>query len=220
MSWLVAIGLAIAAFAVGAFAFGIARSSWATFAVALALGLAGYAFQASPGMPGASPEAIAGTGGVAGWSVVDDRKEMVDPGARSGSDKLIVADAFARRGRYVDAAAMLRGAVADNPRDAEAWLALGNALVEHADGSLTEPALLAYRRAAELDPAGAGPGYFLGFALIRQGRLLEGRSVWAATLDTAGQDSSGRAALELRLARLDELIEQVQRGQLAIPAPQ
>ena len=101
---------------------------------------------------------------------------------------------------------MLRAAVSENPRDAEAWLALGNALVEHADGALTQPALLAYRRAAELDPTGAGPGYFLGFALIRQGRLMDARGVWASTLETASEDAAGREGLEESLARLDALI--------------
>lgn len=205
MTWLLAIGLALAAFALGALAFGVARQGWTTFAAALALGLAGYALQASPGIPGAPTSAGGGTG-EADWAFVDARKEMVASSKRSTSDRMIVADALARQGQYANAAAMLRAAVSENPRDAEAWLALGNALVEHAGGALTPPATLAYRRAAELDPKGAGPGYFLGFALIRQGRLMEARGVWAATLETAAEDAAGRAGLEESLARLDGLI--------------
>src|SRR5688500_9843482 len=53
MTWLLAIVLALAAFALGAFVLGVARRGWTTFAAALALGLAGYALQASPGLPGA-----------------------------------------------------------------------------------------------------------------------------------------------------------------------
>jgi cytochrome c-type biogenesis protein CcmH len=185
--------------------FGVARQGWTTFAAALALGLAGYALQASPGTPGA-PAAGAREPDEADWAFVEARKEMVAGADRSGSHRLIVADALARQGQYANAAAMLRAAVADDPRDGEAWLALGNALVEHADGALTQPALFAYRRAADLDPIGTGPGYFLGFALIRQGRVMEARSVWQATLETAAEDAAGRAALEERLARLDELI--------------
>ena len=205
MSWILAIALALAAFALGAFAFGVARQGWTTFAAALALGLAGYALQASPGLPGA-PAERARVPDEVDWAYVDARKEMVAGINRSGSSQLIVADALARRGQYANAAAMLRDAVKHNPNDAEAWLALGNALVEHADGALTQPALLAYRRAAELDPSGAGPGYFLGFALIRQGRLMEARGVWQSTLETASADAAGRAALEERLVRLDELL--------------
>jgi cytochrome c-type biogenesis protein CcmH len=205
MSWIMAIALALAAFALGAFVFGVARQGWTTFAAALALGLAGYALQASPGLPGA-PAAETRASEEPDWAFVEARKEMVANGEQLDSREVVVADAFARQGQYANAAAMLREAVRANPRDAEAWLALGNALVEHADGALTQPALLAYRRASELEPKSVGPGYFLGFALIRQGRLMEARGVWASTLETAAEDAAGRAALEERLGRLDELI--------------
>lgn len=205
MSWFIAIALALAAFALGAFVFGVARQGWTTFAAALALGLAGYALQASPGVPGA-PAAGAGEPGEVDWAFVEARKEMVSSANRSWSSQIIVADGFARRGQYENAVALLRDAVSKNPRDSEAWLALGNTLVEHAGGVLTQPALLAYRRASELDPTGAGPGYFLGFALIRQGRIMEARGVWQSTLETAAEDAAGRAVLEERLARLDQLI--------------
>lgn len=215
MTWLFAIALALAAFAIAAFVMRIARAGWTTFAAALALGLAGYALQASPRLPGA-PAAKADLTPQPGWSLVEARREMIAD-ARLRSDKLLMADAFAMRGQYADAVALLNGAVDDNPRDAEAWLALGNALVEHADGTLTEPALLAYRRAEELDPRGTGPGYFLGLALIRQGRLLEAREMWAATLESAAEEAAGREALEERLGRLDGLLAQAAEGRIAVP---
>jgi len=214
MTWLLAIALAVAAFALGAFAFDVARQGWTTFAAALALGLAGYALQASPEVPGAPAVADSASDAV-DWAYVDARHEMVALGDRSSSNQTIVADGFARRGQFGTAAALLRDAVRQNPGDGEAWLALGNALVEHADGALTQPALLAYRRAADLDPDGAGPGYFLGFALVRQGRLMEARGVWASTLETAAADAAGRKALERSLARLEEIIA----GGGAVPPP-
>ncbi len=205
MSWVLVIALALAAFAVAALAFRISRQGWSTFAAALALGLAGYALQASPGLPGAPASGTRQPEGV-DWAFVDARKEMVATADRSTHGNMIVADALARQGQYANAAAMLRVAITENPRDAEAWLALGNALVEHADGALTQPAAVAYRRAAELDPTGAGPGYFLGFALIRQGRLMEARNVWATALETASEDAAGGERLEESLRRLDALI--------------
>jgi len=205
VTWVLAIALALAAFVLGVLVIGVARPAWTTFAAALSLGLAGYALQASPDVPGAPAGGGAGTEDV-NWAFVDARKEMVSGPNRSTSDRMIVADALARQGQYANAAAMLRATVSENPRDGEAWLALGNALVEHAGGTLTPPALLAYRRAADLDPTGAGPGYFLGFALIRQGRLMEARSVWASALDSAAEDAAGRGALEESLGRLDSLI--------------
>ncbi len=205
MTWVLVIALALAAFALGVLAFRVSRPGWSTFGAALALGLAGYALQASPEVPGAPAVGLRATGEV-DWAFVDARKEMVASANRSTSDNMIVADALARQGQYANAAAMLRAAVRENPRDGEAWLALGNALVEHSDGALTQPAVLAYRRAAELDPTGVGPGYFLGFALIRQGRLMEARGVWASTLESAAPDAAGRAGLEESLKRLDWLI--------------
>ncbi|HYD25680.1 MAG TPA: tetratricopeptide repeat protein [Croceibacterium sp.] len=212
MTWLLAIALALAAFAIGAFAFRIGRDGWSTFAAALALGLAGYALQASPAAPG-EPAAGAAGDEEGAWALVEERKAMV--GGTVQTPSLVVADAMARRGQYENAAAILRGAVRDNPRDGEAWLALGNALVEHAGGALTEPALFAYRRASETDPAGVGPGYFLGLALIRQGQIVQARGVWAETLDSASAGAPGRAALEQRLARLDALL--AGEGPVSVP---
>lgn len=217
MTWIVAIVLALAAFAVAAFAFRVPRNGWTTIAAALALGLAGYALQASPGTPGAPTAAVTTPLGEADWSLIEERKVMFGGASRSGNDSLIVADAYVRRGQYADAVTLLRGAVSKNPRDAEAWLALGNALTAHADGALTPPALLAYRRAAELDPKGVGPGYFLGFALIKQGQIAEARGLWASTLETAAPDAPGRDALAGSLGRLDELIERARTGQTLLP---
>lgn len=205
MTWLVAIALALAAFALAVFAFRVDRSGWTTVAAALALGLAGYAMQASPSLPGA-PAAPAARADEAGWQLVELRKEMV--ASPSASDKLILADGFTRRGQYDDAAGILRSAVSDNPGDAEAWLALANALVEHADGALTRPALLAYRRAEALDRGAVGPGFFLGLALIRQGRFEDARALWRSTLESAPEGTAGRAALAERLERLEALFAQ------------
>jgi cytochrome c-type biogenesis protein CcmH len=214
MNLLLAVGLALAAFAVAVFAFRVPRAGWTTVAATLVLGLAGYALQASPNVPGA-PATSSGEQGDAGWALVDERKSMIASEDHSRSGKLIVADAYARRGQFADAAVILRGAIADNPRDGEAWLALGNALVEHTGGALTEPALLAYRRAAELDSDGVGPGYFLGLALIRQGRIGQAAALWRATLEAAAPGAAGREVLALRLERLEGLL--AQPGGPAVP---
>jgi cytochrome c-type biogenesis protein CcmH len=205
MTWVLAIALALAAFALAAFVFRVPKQGWTTFAAALALGLAGYAMQAIPGMPGA-PAAGAGAPDEVDWAFVDARKEMVAEDKVSHSPMMLTADAFARNGQYANAVGLLRAVVARDPQDGEAWLALGNALVEHADGALTQPALLAYRRAQEVEPESVGPGYFLGLSLIRQGRIAEARGVWQSTLETSGEHAAGREALAARLQRLDELL--------------
>lgn len=213
MTWVLAVALALGALVLGIAAFRVDRGGWTTLAAALTLGLAGYALQASPGVPGA-PAAAARESEEGAWALVDERKEMIGE-ARSRNDKVLIADAMARRGQYANAAVLLRGAATDDPRDAEAWLALGNALVEHADGALTQPALLAYRRAAQADAGGVGPGYFLGLALIRQGQFGQARSIWAETLEAAAPEAAGRELLAERLARLDGLLRG--EGPLAVP---
>jgi cytochrome c-type biogenesis protein CcmH len=207
MSWLLAIALAGVAFALAAFAFRVAPRAWSALAAALALGLAGYALQASPGLPGA-PAAPRADSDFPGEALKQARQAMVASRHRSTSPRVLTADAFAGRGQYANAAALLRGAVAENPRDSEAWLALGNVLVEHADGRVTEPALLAYRRAAEAEPTSIGAGYFLGLSLLRQGSIVEGRNVWAETLAQAPEDAAGREMLAEQLNRLNVLLQQ------------
>jgi cytochrome c-type biogenesis protein CcmH len=116
---------------------------------------------------------------------------------------------LARQGNYADAATLLRGIVHDNPNDSEAWLALGNALTFQAEGMMTPASLLAYRRAEELDPQGAGPAFFVGWALIRQGKLIEGREIWAQKLQEMPEDAPGRKELAARLANFDEVLRKL-----------
>lgn len=205
MTWIAAIILALGVFALAAFAFGIARSLWSTLLAALALGLAGYALQASPDLP-AAPRSAAPDAQQAVFDLVEARREMVAPEDQSKDDFLFLADAMARQGRYAEAAQALAGVTRENPRDFEAWLAQGNALVEHAGGALTPAALYAYRRASALQPDHLAPGYFLGVSLIRQGRMMEARQVWRDTLEGGAEDAAGREALQERLVRLEALL--------------
>jgi len=213
MSWLIVVPLALAAFALAARAFRLGRQLWTTLLAALAVGLAG------PDLP-ADPRAAPPADETTQWGSVEARKEMISARYRSGSDRLLIADAMSRQGQFADAAVLLRGAIEQNARDAEAWLALGNALVEHAEGALTPAALFAYRRAAEEAPQSAAPGYFLGLALIRQGRIAQAREIWQATLASSAGDGAPAALLAERAGRLDALLAQAQaQVQAQVQAP-
>lgn len=207
MIWLPLIALALCAFLLAAFVIKLPRGAWALFGAALLFGLTGYALQGSPGLAG-SPRMAQSQGNAGNLALVDARRQMFDPD-RAPSRYVTVADGFARRGQYQDAAGMLSGAVSQNSNDGEAWLALANALVEHADGSLTPAALYAYGEAQRVLPGHPGPAYFLGVSLIRSGRPLEARQLWAETLERAPADAPWRPQMEERLARLDQLLAQM-----------
>ena len=208
MSWIIAIVLAAACFGVFAFLLKLPRKSWAAVLAALALGLAGYALQGSPDLPGAPGQPRADKA-EEGGAIVEMRQQLVGPSDKSRNPLVLTADALVRRGQFSNAAVLLRGAVHDNPKDAEAWLALGNALTFQADGMLTPAALLSYRRAAQLSPDSAGPAFFVGWALIRQGKLIEGREVWAGRLESMPKDAPGRDVLEKRLEGYDQILRKL-----------
>ena len=209
MTWLVVIGLALVVFAAVAWLGRSQRGAWEAIAAALLLGIAGYAWQGSPQLPGAPKapaEKIAGKAAEA----VAERQALAkgDPtaGDPMGDKHVVIADALARHGQFADAAEVLRGAVERNPANAEAWLAMANALVGHAEGNLSPAAIYAYGQAARVSPGSPGPPFFLGMALLRSGRLEEGRGVWADLLARTPPDAPWRADLAGRLAELDAFL--------------
>ncbi len=208
MIWLPILALAALAFLVAAFVLRLPRSGWAMFGAVLMLGLAGYALQGSPGVP-AAPKPAAANQSNSGEAMVDARRSLFDP-AQPKPQYLTVSDAFARRGKYERAANMLRSGLAENPGDGESWLALANALVEHANGQITPAALYSYGKAEEALPRHPGPAYFLGFALIRSGQLGQARAVWSELYESTPPDAPWRGDLAQRIAQLDELITRMQ----------
>ena len=126
MSWLPILLLGAIAFVLAAFVLRLPRAGWSILGAALMLGLAGYALQGHPGYAGA-PKAAPDTMAQTGAAMVDARRQMFDPDQPAG-EWITVADGFARNGDYEQAAGFLRAVIQKNPRDGEAWLALGNAL--------------------------------------------------------------------------------------------
>jgi cytochrome c-type biogenesis protein CcmH len=124
----------------------------------------------------------------------------------SGQSWLIVADGLTRRGQYGAAAQVLRSAVQENPRDADLWVALGNALVGHGNGFISPAAQFAFQRAASIEPGHPGPPFFMGLALAQSGRLVEARAIWAELLERTPKEASYRPDLESRLARIEAMI--------------
>ena len=205
MTWLAVVGLALAAFLALALLLKAPRSGWTMLGAALLLGLAGYAMQGSPHQPGAprSPDQRFGldvTDSIMARGLLDESE------IPTTNQWIVISDAMMRNGQAANAAQVLLGAVDDNPGNAQAWLALGNALVVHADGQLTPAALHAFERAGRAAPKSPGPPYFLGMAMAQSGRFDEARALWSGLLSRTPPDAPWREMLAERLARLDLLI--------------
>jgi cytochrome c-type biogenesis protein CcmH len=206
VTWALVVLTALAAFAL-AVLLRAPRKGWEAIGAALLVGIAGYAFQASPGLPGA-PKEGAEQAAKSGAALVEARQQLAQAQASGqGLNRwLVIGDALARNGQYGEAAGVMLGAVEKEPKNADAWLALANALVGHAEGNLTPAAYYAFGRAAQADPAHPGPPFFLGLALAQSGKLAEARGLWADLLERSPKDAPWRADLAERLQRLDAFI--------------
>lgn len=217
MIWALAILTALAAFLL-AVLLRAPRKGWEAIGAALLVGIAGYAFQASPGLSGAPKEAP-DQAVKSGAAMVQARQQLAQAQASGqGLNRwLVIGDALARNGQYGDAAGVILGAVKQDPKNADAWLAMANALVGHAEGNLTPAALYAYGRAAQADPAHPGPPFFLGLALAQSGKLTEARGLWAELLARSPKDAPWRGDLAERLQRLDAFIAMQAQQQAGTP---
>ena len=205
MGWLVVLILALAAFALAAFVLRLPKQGWALFGAVLLCGLAGYAWQGSPLQPG-SPKQAQAEQQSSGDEMVEARQALFEDELNK-PNYLTTSDGYARRGKFDEAAGFLRKGLQDNPDHLEGWLALGMALVGHADGVVTPAASYAYTRARQIDPANPAADFFLGFSYLQSGEIRAARSVWASLLARTPQDAPWRAELEERVASLDDMIE-------------
>jgi len=212
MTWALVIALALAAFAAMVLLFRLPRGAWTTVLAALALGLAGYAAQGWPSVPGAPKSAAPSTPGQ-GANLVDLRRAVLPDDLRSHHNAIVTADALTRHDEYADAATMLLGATRANPNDGEAWLALGNVLVAQAHGAMTPASSLAYRRAEAAAPQSPGVPFFIGIEQLQGGNFMEARVLWLEAARRAPEGSEARKTIEDRIARLDAIMQQIMKMQ-------
>ena len=196
--------LALAAFAFAVLVLKLPREGLTLFGAVLVFGIAGYAWQGSPGQP-AAPKAAAPMAGGQGAAMVEGRAALFGR-TLPPPPYLLTSDAFARQGRFADAAALLQRGLAENPRDQESWLALAMALVGHADGFVTPAAVQAFARAEAIDPRHPGAAYFLGNAYLQSGEIVAARNVWSGLVARSPADAPWRGGLAAEVARLDDMI--------------
>jgi len=166
-------------------------------AAALLLGASGYALQGRPGLPGAPAQG----GGDRDIFPLTDARHAFFGHFTPAESWLRMSEALARDGKSEDAVGILQNAVRRYPGDAQLWIGLGNALVDHSRG-LTPPAELAYRRAAELVPGHPAAPFFYGLALARSGDRQGAIAVWQHILDNAPRDADWRPLVEQGVAAL------------------
>ena len=174
------------------------RGAFLMFAAsAMLFGGAGYALQGHPTLSG-SPRAAAMR--EPPIPLADLRHEFF--GNFTGEERwLTISDALARTGDTEGEVGVLQNAVGKYPGNAQLWVGLGNALVDHA-GGLTPASQFAYRRAAELAPGHPAPSFFLGLALARSGDREGALSLWREILASAPADAGWRPVVEDAVATL------------------
>lgn len=204
MTWVIVLLIAAAAFGVMAFALKMPRAGWELTGAALLVGIAGYALQGMPAMPGA-PKAPIENKRAADEALIKQRQQMGN-GFAKGASWMILADGLARQGQFGAAAEVLRKGTQQFPQDADLWVSLGNALVGHSDGMITPAAQFAFQKAASIDPAHPGPPFFMGLALAQSGRLPDARAVWSELLERSPADAPWRADLAARIQRIDSML--------------
>jgi cytochrome c-type biogenesis protein CcmH len=203
-AWLAVGALALAAFGFAVAVLKLPREGMTLFAAVLVFGLAGYAWQGSPGLASA-PKPRLEKAGEQGTAMVEGRAALFDR-TLPAPDYLVTSDAFARRGQFEAAAGLLHKGLRQHPQDLESWLALGMSLVGHADGYVTPAAVQAFGRAKAIDPDHPGAQYFLGTAYLQSGEIIAARNVWAGLLKDSPPDAPWRPDLEAQIARLDDMI--------------
>ena len=166
-------------------------------AAAMFLGASGYALQGRPNLPGAP---AVGEEGRDVLPLTDARHAFFGNFAVT-EPWMRMSEALARDGKSEDAIGILQNAVKRYPGDPQLWIALGNALVDHARG-LTPPAELAYQRAAADAPGHPAAPFFYGLALARSGDSQGAVQIWKRILAKAPKDATWRPLVEQGVATL------------------
>ena len=167
-------------------------------AAALLIGGAGYAFQGSPGLPGAPAQ----NSEARDFFPLTQARHAFFGEFSPEESWMRMSEALARDGESTDAVGILQNAVKRYPGSSQLWIGLGNALVDHARG-ITPAAELAYKKAEEVAPGYPAPPFFYGLALARSGDREGALKLWKQILATAPKDASWRPLVEQGVAALN-----------------
>lgn len=200
MGWIVIVALILLT-GLGLWRFGgLPRAALELLGAALLLGLAGYAWQGSPGLAGSPKPPPADEG--ASTADVEGLPEFRTAKVGGAADILGAADGLIDRGMASYAVGIIKAGLDRNPQSADLWVGLGNALVVHGGGMMSPAAQLAFERAAKIAPDHPGPPFFTGLAFAQAGQIDRAEQIWRDLLARAPVDAPWRADLEQRLAAI------------------
>lgn len=176
------------------------RGAVELLAAALILGVAGYAWQGSPGLPGKPTPPRAG-------HPAADTLFAEERGTWLGTvgpeiQVLDAADNLIKANDPDYAIGIVRGAIARAPDSMILWLGLANALVTYADGTVTPPARYAFEHASGLAPGNPAPAYFMALDYAQMGDLDTAEKIWRSILATSPADAPWRPIVTEKLAVL------------------
>lgn len=179
---------------------GLRGSALELLGAALLLGVAGYAWQGTPSLPG-SPTPPPAESRQPDSRFALERSHFLE---RFSSDAQILdaADAMHRSGLDAYSVGLIRGALEKHPNSADLWVGMGNALTLYAGGMITPAAELAFQRAAAIAPDHPAPPYFMGLAYAQAGQVERAEAIWSALLARAPANAPWRSSVEQRLAEL------------------
>jgi len=160
-------------------------------AAALLLGGAGYALQGRPSLTGVPAQGFDSRD----YFPLTQARHAFFGNFTPAEPWLRMSEALARDGQSADAVGILENAVKRYPGDAQLWIGLGNALVDHARG-ITPPAELAYKRAEETVPGHPAAPFFYGLALARSGDREDALRIWRDILAKAPPNVSWRPLVQ------------------------
>ena len=115
----------------------------------------------------------------------------------------VIAPVYLRLGRFDDAVAARRKAIALNGETAIRDADLGEAMVAAANGIVTQDAKAAFERAVSRDEHEAKARYFLGLADAQDGNREAAVAKWRALIDSSPPDAPWVGFVNKALARLD-----------------
>lgn len=182
---------------------GMRGSALELLGAALFLGIAGYAWQGAPTLPG-KPTPPRAEDRQEDSLFATERAVFME---RFTADAQVLdgADAMHRAGSDAYGIALIRGGLEKRPDSPDLWVGMGNALALYADGAITPASEYAYRRAIALAPDHPAPRYFLGLAYAQSGEIDPALTLLREILARAPANASWRPTVEQRLTQLDAL---------------